>query len=82
MWFEIWFHVKEVIDQGLLDQISPRTDLILPMVTEILMTPIKVDGPSARQHCLRAVRAIQLLTGILYQRMLLLQFDDCFSIMF
>ena len=50
----------------MLGDISPRTELVLPMVTEILMAPQDYEGFVVQKRCLRVVRAVQLLLDILF----------------
>ena len=53
-----------MLDLGLTTTVSPRTDLVLPLLTETLMAPVDTDSPIVKQQCLKIVKALQLLLGI------------------
>ncbi|XP_064627345.1 protein CIP2A homolog L-like [Lineus longissimus] len=49
------------IDSGETTKLMPQSELVLPTVTEILMSPLSLTGPAMKQECQRIVKAVQLL---------------------
>ena len=52
-----------MMDLGMMTTVSPRTDLILPMLTETLVAPVDIESFAIKQQCLKIVKALQLLLG-------------------
>ena len=44
----------------------PHTDLVLPLVVDILETPVQQDGASVTKRCQKLVKALRLLLNILH----------------
>eukprot|EP00058_Branchiostoma_floridae_P022655 XP_002608145.1 hypothetical protein BRAFLDRAFT_126254 [Branchiostoma floridae] len=56
---------EEVIDSGLSAQLSPRTDVVVPMAVEQLTPPCDTDGSVLKLKCLKTVKALDVLLDIL-----------------
>ncbi|CAH1250882.1 KIAA1524 [Branchiostoma lanceolatum] len=52
---------EEVIDSGLSAQLSPRTDVVVPMAVEQLTPPCDTDGSVLKLKCLKTVKALDVL---------------------
>ncbi|XP_022093983.1 protein CIP2A homolog isoform X2 [Acanthaster planci] len=78
---------EEMIDSGLVSQLSPRVDLVLPMALEQLIAPTEMDGPMMKYRCNKLTKIINLLIAICGDSSLrsevagILNVQDCFQIL-
>ena len=56
---------QELVDGGLLDQLSPRTKDLVPVLTQILKPPTEIDGAVLKQKCAQTNKALEVLSDIL-----------------
>ncbi|XP_038072703.1 protein CIP2A homolog [Patiria miniata] len=78
---------EEMIDSGLISQLSPRIDLLLPMASEQLTTPTEMDGPLMKYRCNKLTMVINLLMALSGDSSLrsevagVLNVQECFQIL-
>jgi len=63
-WFYL-FVVQELVDGGLLEQLSPRTSDLVPVLTQLLIPPTEIDGTILKQKCAQINKALEVLSDIL-----------------
>ncbi|KAK2150153.1 hypothetical protein LSH36_420g00019 [Paralvinella palmiformis] len=51
---------EEILDQGLLNSVSPQTDQVLPVIRVTLSGCDVPEGPMGRKHCIKLIKALQL----------------------
>ena len=56
---------QELVDGGLLSQLSPRTSDLISVLTTLLIPPMEIDGTILRQKCTQINKALEVLSGIL-----------------
>ncbi|KAJ7379243.1 hypothetical protein OS493_017752 [Desmophyllum pertusum] len=56
---------EELVDGGLLDQLSPRTSDLVPVLTQLLIPPTEIDGAILKQKCAQVNKALEVLSDIL-----------------
>lgn len=56
---------QELIDGGLLNQLSPRTCDLVPVLTQLLVPPTEIDGAVLKQKCAQINKALEVLSDIL-----------------
>lgn len=59
------FVVQELVDGGLLEQLSPRTSGLIPVLTQLLIPPTEIDGTILKQKCAQINKALEVLSDIL-----------------
>ena len=59
------FVVQELVDGGLLEQLSPRTSDLIPVLTQLLIPPTEIDGTILKQKCAQINKALEVLSDIL-----------------
>ena len=59
------FVVQELVDGGLLEQLSPRTSDLIPVLTQLLIPPTEIDGTILKQKCAQMNKALEVLSDIL-----------------
>lgn len=59
------FVVQELVDGGLLEQLSPRTSDLIPVLTQLLIPPTEIDGTVLKQKCAQVNKALEVLSDIL-----------------
>lgn len=63
-----WFYLfvfQELVDGGLLEQLSPRTSFLIPVLTQLLIPPTEIDGTILKQKCAQINKALEVLSDIL-----------------
>ncbi|XP_078000449.1 protein CIP2A homolog [Glandiceps talaboti] len=71
---------EEMLDSGLTTQLSPRTDLSLPILTEQLVTPTGCDDRAIKHHCLKLVKSIDVLQVLASDEMLRCTVSQSFDV--
>ena len=56
---------QELVDGGLLGQLSPRTSDLIPILTQLLIPPTEIDGTVLKQKCAQINKALEVLSDIL-----------------
>lgn len=56
---------QELVDGGLLNQLSPRTCDLVPVLTQLLIPPTEIDGAVLKQKCAQINKALEVLSDIL-----------------
>ena len=57
---------QELVDGGLMNQLSPPTSDLISVLTQLLVPPAEVDGTILGQKCAQINKALEVLTGILF----------------
>lgn len=57
---------QELVDGGLMNQLSPPTSDLISVLTQLLIPPAEVDGTIFGQKCAQINKALEVLTGILF----------------
>ncbi|CAH3043208.1 unnamed protein product [Porites lobata] len=50
---------EELVDGGLLEQLSPRTSYLIPVLTQLLIPPTEIDGTILKQKCAQINKALE-----------------------
>ena len=56
---------QELVDGDLLNQLSPRTCDLVPVLTQLLIPPTEIDGAVLKQKCAQINKALEVLNDIL-----------------
>ena len=59
------YFYKELVDGGLLGQLSPQTSDLIPVLTQVLIPPTEIDGTILKQKCAQINKALEVLSDIL-----------------
>ena len=57
---------QELVDGGLMNQLSPPTSDLISVLTQLLIPPAEVDGTILGQKCAQINKALEVLSGILF----------------
>ena len=57
---------QELVDGGLMNQLSPPASDLISVLTQLLIPPAEVDGTILGQKCAQINKALEVLTGILF----------------
>ena len=57
---------QELVDGGLMNQLSPPTSDLISVLTQLLIPPTEVDGTILGQKCTQINKALEVLSGILF----------------
>lgn len=61
----LYFPLQELVDGGLLDQLSPPTSDLVSVLTQLLVPPTEIDGSLLKQTCAQINKAMEVLNDIL-----------------
>lgn len=61
----LYFPLQELVDGGLLDQLSPPTSDLVSVLTQLLVPPTEIDGTLLKQTCAQINKAMEVLNDIL-----------------
>ena len=61
----LYFPLQELVDGGLLDQLSPPTSDLVSVLTQLLIPPTEIDGSLLKQTCAQINKAMEVLNDIL-----------------
>ena len=62
---------QELVDGGLMNQLSPPTSDLISVLTQLLIPPAEVDGTILGQKCAQINKALEVLSGILFHSLFL-----------
>ena len=57
---------QELVDGGLMNQLSPPASDLISVLTQLLIPPAEVDGTILGQKCAQINKALEVLSGILF----------------
>jgi len=57
---------EELVDGGLLNQLSPRTCDLVPVLTQLLIPPTEIDGAVLKQKCAQINKALEVLSVLCF----------------
>lgn len=57
---------EELVDGGLLSQLSPRTSDLISVLTTLLIPPMEIDGTILRQKCTQINKALEVLSVLCF----------------
>jgi len=58
---------EELVDGGLLDQLSPRTSDLIPVLAQLLVPPTEIDGSVLKQKCAQINKALEVLSVLCFE---------------
>ncbi|XP_020608819.1 protein CIP2A homolog [Orbicella faveolata] len=58
---------EELVDGGLLNQLSPRTCDLVPVLTQLLIPPTEIDGAVLKQKCAQINKALEVLSVLCFE---------------
>lgn len=58
---------EELVDGGLLNQLSPRTCDLVPVLTQLLVPPTEIDGAVLKQKCAQINKALEVLSVLCFE---------------
>ena len=61
----LYFPLQELVDGGLLDQLSPPTSDLVSVLTQLIVPPTEIDGSLLKKTCAQINKAMEVLNDIL-----------------
>ena len=65
---------QELVDGGLMNQLSPPASDLISVLTQLLIPPAEVDGTILGQKCAQINKALEVLSGILFHSFFFLSY--------